>query len=96
VELKPGDALFFHSNLLHRSEANLSDSPRWSLISVYNRSKNVPYNEPSQSSTIPLQSVPDEALIEWKSENINDGAHFLEKEKDKALKQPFSANVFYR
>ncbi|WP_233577991.1 phytanoyl-CoA dioxygenase family protein [Hanamia caeni] len=86
VELKPGDALFFHSNLLHRSEANLSDSPRWSLISVYNRSKNVPYNEPSQSSTIPLQSVPDEALMEWKSENINDGAHFLEKEKDEALK----------
>lgn len=24
VELNPGDALFFHSNLLHRSEANLS------------------------------------------------------------------------
>ncbi|RYF97017.1 MAG: phytanoyl-CoA dioxygenase family protein, partial [Chitinophagaceae bacterium] len=36
VELQPGDALFFHSNLLHRSEANTSDSPRWSLISCYN------------------------------------------------------------
>jgi phytanoyl-CoA hydroxylase len=57
VELQPGDALYFHPNLLHRSEANLSDKPRWSMISVYNRSGNVPYNEPSQSSTVPLTTV---------------------------------------
>ena len=86
VEIMPGDALFFHSNLLHRSEANLSEAPRWSLISVYNRSENIPYNEPSQSSTVPLQAVPDEALMEWKNENIGEAAHFLEKEKDEALK----------
>ena len=86
VEIKAGDALFFHSNLLHRSEANLSDKPRWSLISVYNRSANVPYNEPSQSSTVPLQAVPDEALMTWKTEGIGAGANFLEKEKDEALK----------
>src|SRR5690242_3026703 len=35
VELNPGDALIFHSNLLHRSEANLSEHPRWSIISCY-------------------------------------------------------------
>jgi ectoine hydroxylase-related dioxygenase (phytanoyl-CoA dioxygenase family) len=86
VEIMPGDALFFHSNLLHRSEANLSDSPRWSLISVYNRTENIPYNEPSESSTVPLSAVPDEALMEWETENIGDAAHFLEKEKDEALK----------
>jgi phytanoyl-CoA hydroxylase len=86
VEIEAGDALFFHSNLLHRSEANLSDKPRWSLISVYNRSGNAPYNEPSRSSTVPLQIVPDEALLEWKAEDITDAANFLEKEKDEALK----------
>jgi ectoine hydroxylase-related dioxygenase (phytanoyl-CoA dioxygenase family) len=86
VELKAGDALFFHPNILHRSEANLSDRPRWSLISVYNRSANVPYNEPSRSSTIPLQMVPDEALLEWETENMTDNANFLDKEKDEALK----------
>ena len=86
VEINAGDALFFHSNLLHRSEANLSDKPRWSLISVYNRSSNVPYNEPSQSSTVPLQTVPDEALLEWETKDIGEGANFLEKEKDEALK----------
>jgi len=86
VEIKAGDALFFHSNLLHRSEANLSDKPRWSLISVYNRSANIPYNEPSQSSTVPLRAVPDEALMTWETEGIGAGANFLEKEKDEALK----------
>jgi len=86
VEINAGDALFFHPNLLHRSEANLSDKPRWSLISVYNRSSNVPYNEPSQSSTVPLQTVPDEALLEWETKDIGEGANFLEKEKDEALK----------
>ncbi|MEP7254003.1 MAG: phytanoyl-CoA dioxygenase family protein, partial [Ginsengibacter sp.] len=86
VEISAGDALFFHSNLLHRSEANLSDGPRWSLISVYNRSGNVPYNEPSKSSTVPLNPVPDEALLEWETEDIGAGANFLEKEKDEALK----------
>ena len=86
VEIKSGDALFFHSNLLHRSEANLSNAPRWSLISVYNRSANIPYNEPSQSATIPLETVPDEALMTWETEGIAAEANFLEKERDEALK----------
>ena len=86
VEIKAGDALFFHSNLLHRSEANLSDNSRWSLISVYNRSSNVPYNEPSQSSTVPIEAVPDEALLNWETGGLSEAAHFLEKEKDEALK----------
>ena len=86
VEIEAGDALFFHSNTLHRSEANLSDRPRWSLISVYNRAGNIPYNEPSQSSTVPLKAVPDEALLEWETKGILETANFLEKEKDEALK----------
>ncbi|MFL5742912.1 MAG: phytanoyl-CoA dioxygenase family protein [Flavisolibacter sp.] len=86
VELDPGDALIFHSNLLHRSEANLSDQSRWSLISVYNRSSNIPYNEPSNSSTMPIEIVPDNALMEWKTESSRASSNFLEKEKDKALK----------
>ena len=86
VELKAGDALFFHSNILHRSEANLSDNSRWSLISCYNRSANTPYNEPSGSSIIPIQSVPDEALMEWETTGLKESANFLKKEKDKALK----------
>jgi len=86
VEIKAGDALFFHSNILHRSEANTSDTARWSLISVYNRAANIPYNEPSQSSTVPVEIVPDEALLKWDTGSIDENANFLEKEKDEALK----------
>jgi phytanoyl-CoA hydroxylase len=86
VEIKAGDALFFHSNILHRSEANTSDTARWSLISVYNRAANIPYNEPSQSSTVPVEIVPDEALLKWNTGSIDENANFLEKEKDEALK----------
>jgi ectoine hydroxylase-related dioxygenase (phytanoyl-CoA dioxygenase family) len=86
VELAAGDALFFHSNILHRSEANLSDHPRWSLISCYNRSSNPPYNEPSGSSTIPISMVADDALMKSEATALGDSANFLEKEKDEALK----------
>jgi len=86
VELAPGDALFFHSNLLHRSEANLSDKARWSLISCYNRQDNIGYNEPNGSHKVPVKIVPDEALMEWQTSGVMDSASFLEKDKDQALK----------
>lgn len=41
-ELDPGDAIFFHSNLLHRSDANISDDPRLSIICCYNTRHNDP------------------------------------------------------
>jgi phytanoyl-CoA hydroxylase len=87
VELQPGDALFFHSNILHRSAANNSDSARWSLISCYNRQTNIGYNEPNGSATSPVKVVPDEALLEWAGSEISEAAAgFLDKEKDEALK----------
>jgi phytanoyl-CoA hydroxylase len=86
VELDAGDALFFHSNLLHRSEANNSENARWSIISCYNRAENVPYNEPSQSSTVPLETVPNEAILQWDSGDFLEASNFLKKENDQALK----------
>lgn len=85
VELQPGDALFFSSNILHRSEANLSDNPRWSLISCYNRQSNIPYNEKTVSCITPLETVPDEALLNWKATTIAEGTDFLKKETDVSL-----------
>jgi phytanoyl-CoA hydroxylase len=86
VELKAGDALFFHSNLLHRSAANLSDTARWSLISCYNRQTNIGYNEPNGSHIVPVSVVPDEALLQWTTGGIKETSGFLEKDKDEALK----------
>ncbi len=47
VEMEPGDALFFHPNLLHRSDQNRSENPRWSLICCYNARR----NDPTRSRT---------------------------------------------
>ena len=85
VELEPGDALFFHSNILHRSEANLSDHPRWSVISCYCSQSNLAYNETSTSWKEPVQRVPDEAILQWKAASLSE-ADFLKKENDPALK----------
>jgi ectoine hydroxylase-related dioxygenase (phytanoyl-CoA dioxygenase family) len=43
VEMEPGDALIFHCNLLHRSDANKSDSYRWGYIVSYNAVRNAPF-----------------------------------------------------
>ena len=89
VELKAGDVLFFHSNILHRSEANLSDKPRWSMISCYNRQANIGYNDSasSMSSITPIDVVPNDALMTWEAAGLaEDGADFLAKEADVSLK----------
>ena len=44
-ELDPGDAIFFHSNLLHTSDQNRSKTRRWSMIIAYNRADNDPIFE---------------------------------------------------
>ena len=87
VELEPGDALFFHSNLLHRSEANLSDFPRWSIISCYNSLSNPAYNDESVSWKQPVEIVPDDALIQSAIIGASASGDFLKKEKDPALKE---------
>ena len=85
VEIEAGDALFFHSNILHRSEANLSNSPRWSIISCYSAQTNLAYNETSNSWHTPIETVPNEAIMDWTSSSLA-AADFLKKENDPALK----------
>jgi ectoine hydroxylase-related dioxygenase (phytanoyl-CoA dioxygenase family) len=86
VELKPGDVLFFHSNLLHMSEANLSDKPRWSLISVYNLSYNVPFREKNTSCITPVKVVADEAILNSVKQGLSQQTDFLKKEDEITLK----------
>jgi ectoine hydroxylase-related dioxygenase (phytanoyl-CoA dioxygenase family) len=62
VEMGPGDALFFHCNLLHRSDQNRSDQPRWAMICCYNAARNDPYKEAHHPRYTPLSVVPDAAI----------------------------------
>lgn len=65
VEMKPGDVLFFHANLLHRSDQNKSPHPRWSMICCYNARSNEPYRESRHPAYTPLEVIPDEQVLEY-------------------------------
>ena len=84
-ELNAGDALIFHSNILHRSAANLSENPRWSIISCYCSQSNLAYNESSSAWKEPIKVVPNDAILNWESESMSK-VDFLKKENDPALK----------
>lgn len=64
VELEPGDAVFFHCNLLHRSDQNKSDRPRWAFICCYNAARNDPYKESRHPRYTPLDVWPQERIRE--------------------------------
>ena len=64
VEMEPGDVLFFHPNMLHRSDQNRSEHPRWSMICCYNAARNNPYKESHHPRYTPLHKVPDAAILE--------------------------------
>jgi ectoine hydroxylase-related dioxygenase (phytanoyl-CoA dioxygenase family) len=86
--MKPGDVLFFHSNTLHRSEANTSERPRWTFISAYVSQSNLAYNEISSTYKIPVQIVGDDAILKWSpGKDGGNKRDFLQKEKDPSLKE---------
>ena len=62
AELDPGDAVYFHSNTLHRSDQNKSKDPRWSLLCCYNSKNNNPYKKSHHPFYEPLERVDDDAL----------------------------------
>jgi hypothetical protein len=60
--MDPGDVLFFHSNLLHRSDRNNSERPRWSMICCYNARSNDPYKDSHHPRYTPLDRLEDSAI----------------------------------
>ncbi len=89
VEMEPGDAVFFDCNLLHRSDQNRSDQPRWSMICCYNAARNNPYKESHHPRYTPLKVVPDRAIREVGIKRFADDTSdvaWLENEKDRSAK----------
>ena len=84
-ELDPGDALFFHSNLLHRSDANKSDRSRWSLICCYNMAMNNPVIEHHHPQYTPLKKVSDSSLLETGMKLTSDGSSYLNPDHDSTI-----------
>ena len=63
-EMEPGDAVFFHPNTLHCSDANHSPNSRWAMICCYNSAENNPYKESHHPSYTKLHKVEDSAVLE--------------------------------
>jgi ectoine hydroxylase len=85
VEMEPGDVLFFHANLLHRSDQNRSENPRWAMICCYNAARNDPYKEAHHPRYTPLSKVPDSVILEAGLRRFSDtqsNVAWLETEKD--------------
>ncbi|MCU1233266.1 MAG: Phytanoyl-CoA dioxygenase (PhyH) [Candidatus Solibacter sp.] len=86
LEMQPGDAVFFDSNLLHRSDQNRSENPRWSLICCYNAARNDPYKESHHPRYTPLQKVEDAMIAKVGEERFaagdDGGVAWLDPEKD--------------
>jgi ectoine hydroxylase len=62
VELEPGDGLFFHANVMHRSDQNRSPNRRWTVLFCYNAARNNPYMEHHHPQYTPLAKVDDDAI----------------------------------
>jgi hypothetical protein len=62
VEMDPGDTLFFHPNLLHRSDQNRSAEDRWALICCYNARGNDPYKDGRHPRYTPMKKVAADAI----------------------------------
>lgn len=89
VEMEPGDVLFFHPNLLHRSAENRSENPRWSMICCYNAARNDPYKESHHPRYTPLHKVPDSAIRESGLRRFADSTAdvaWLEETKDQSAR----------
>lgn len=89
VEMEPGDTLFFHANLLHRSDQNRSEHPRWSMICCYNAARNDPYKESHHPRYTPLAKVPDSAIREAGGKRFADSTAevaWLEDQRDRSAR----------
>jgi hypothetical protein len=89
VTMDPGDALFFHSNLLHRSDQNKSDKPRWAMICCYNAARNDPYKESHHPRYTPLKVVSDSAIKAVGVKRFAESGEvaWLEGQRDSSAKQ---------
>jgi ectoine hydroxylase-related dioxygenase (phytanoyl-CoA dioxygenase family) len=86
-EMDPGDALFFHSNLLHASAENKSENSRWSMICCYNKATNNPFKESHHPSYTKLNKVEDGRILEVaKNTGLDEQVKFANLKEDKSAK----------
>ncbi|XP_041367484.1 L-proline trans-4-hydroxylase-like [Gigantopelta aegis] len=85
VELDPGDAVFFHSNVLHTSSANTSDKRRWVLISAFNLLSNNSLIQHHHPTGTRVHVVDDSAILSCTNFTDMTGKRFQEPTKNRGI-----------
>eukprot|EP01088_Endostelium_zonatum_P015340 TRINITY_DN3713_c0_g1_i1.p1 TRINITY_DN3713_c0_g1~~TRINITY_DN3713_c0_g1_i1.p1 ORF type:complete len:312 (+),score=76.80 TRINITY_DN3713_c0_g1_i1:57-992(+) len=87
-EMKPGDVMFMHSNILHTSSANESEFARWTLICCYNTKENNPVRESHHPRYSELKKADDGEIMRMKGVGFREESvekyGFLKPEMDKS------------
>ncbi len=78
-EMEPGDGLFFHSNVMHRSDQNRSPNRRWTVLFCYNAARNNPYLEHHHPQYTPLHKVDDESIKQAGVKHAGDSPDYFRK-----------------
>jgi hypothetical protein len=86
ADLNPGDALFFHCNLLHMSANNPSDQRRYAFLCCYNRADNDPVYKHHHPNYTKLDKVPNSAIMECTNFTDLSGKEFMDPTKDKTVR----------
>ncbi|MBC20291.1 MAG: phytanoyl-CoA dioxygenase family protein [Planctomycetaceae bacterium] len=71
ILMQSGDVLFFHPNLLHRSNSNRSTQPRWAMICCYNARTNNPFKVSHHPCYTPLARLPDSSILSFGSRGFS-------------------------
>lgn len=82
-EMAPGDALFFHANVLHRSDQNRSPDRRWTVLFCFNADHNDAYLDHHHPRYTPRVKVADDAIKAA-------GPRFASGDRDTNFRQTFA------
>ncbi len=84
-EAEPGDVMFFHSNTLHTSAPNRSDSDRHLLLVAYNARSNDPYLEHHHPGYHPIEVLTDSEILARAGRHEGEKRVFLNPDNDKSI-----------
>ena len=80
----PGDVMFFHSNTLHTSAPNRSQTHRNLLLVAFNTRANNPYREHHHPRYTPIDVLDDSAILERADHHDGESRRFLDPSTDRS------------
>lgn len=95
ADLEPGDALFFHCNLLHTSDRNESDIRRYAFLCAYNRADNDPVYKHHHPNYTPLHKVPNSDILKCTNFTDFEGKDFMDPNQDQTVRAKLTETGFH-